>query len=628
MLIAGNSKLLSRSGANYVFLFFRWIYPCISLCVVLSVIFAQVSHANEQVNETEAIIVASGDTTQTSTIIWARSSASGPITVEVYSDPDFSEIVLTAEEIVTDALVPVKLEITGLSPATQYYYRVTDSDTQTRSGRFRTATDASEFVGLHFGASGDWQQAPPFPTLVNIPERDLEFFIKLGDTIYADLETPALPGKVQARTLADFRTKQNENISGRFGYNFMNELYSSTSILAVIDDHEIVDNFAGGASPGDSPDAPDVHPEEPPLFTDPVRFVNETLAYKDAMQAFHEYHPIKELVWRTPIEQRLNRKPKLYRYLRYGSDAAVFILDTRSFRDAQLPPVVDPINPEQVLEFLVSTFNPKRTLLGRPQFRRLRKDLLDAERREITWKFIVVPEPIQNFGPLNAEDRFEGYAFERTRLLSLIKRRKIKNVVFLSADFHGTIVNNLAYQWLLPFGPSGALMPVSIPIPAFEIVSGPVAFFNGRLGPVVVNLAAATGLITSEELAFYNNLPVAPDIDSEPDDKDDFVKNLVNAQLSMLQYDPIGLNDNLPQAEGLVDAELLAGDYFATHDFTWTEFEIDAETQDLLVTVWGTEAFSEEDLQSDPDSAIIQEPFIISQFVVHPQSAKNIFYEE
>jgi len=573
--------------------------------------------------EIEDIVIASGDTTQTSTVLWARVSVLGPLTFELALDPGFGDddILMTIEETVSDTLVPVKLGVTDLTPATQYFYRLTDSDSATRTGRFRTAAEMDVAAGLRFGTSGDWQQAPPFPTLGNVPDRALEFFIKLGDTIYADLETPGLPGKVQARTLSDFRIKQSENISGRFGANFMDDLYAATSILAVIDDHEIVDNFAGGAAPGDSPDAPDVHPTEPPLFTDPVGFVNETRAYRDAMQAFQEYHPIEELVWTAPDEPRVNGKLKLYRYLKYGNDAAILLLDARSFRDAQLPPVADPADPQDVLRFIASTFNPERTLLGRAQFSQLREDLLDAENRGITWKFVVVSEPIQNLGPIDAEDRFEGYAFERSQLLSFIENQGIRNVVFLAADFHGTIINNLAYQSLLPVGPDGALVPVSFPVAAFEIVMGPVAFFDGRFGPSAVNLGLGAGLIPPEAKDFYDSLPIAPDPDDNlpPDDKDDFVENLVNALLVILQYDPVGLDHNLPQAEGLIDAELLQGDYFAAHDFTWTELEIDPATQDLLVTVWAVEAFSDQDLQTNPVPAITQTPFVVTQFCVHPQ---------
>jgi phosphodiesterase/alkaline phosphatase D-like protein len=343
------------------------------------------------------------------------------------------------------------------------------------AGQFRTSAEAG-FNGLRFGATGDWQQAPPYPSLKNVPEKELEFFLKLGDTIYADTETPALPGIVQARTLPQFRTKHFEVASERPeapGYNFMRDLTASTAVLATIDDHEVVDNFAGGAMPGDSPDAPDVHPAEPPMFTDPVDFVNQTLAYQEAMQAYHEYHPLHSLEWDAPGDLRTDGRPMLYRYNTYGQDAAVIMLDSRSFRDAQLPPVTDPTDPEAVAAFITSTFTPGRTLLGASQLAVLKADLLAAQEAGITWKFVIIPEPIQNFGPINAEDRFEGYAVERNELLGYIDALGIDNVVFLAGDFHGTLVNNLTY------GAPGALMPTN----AIEIVTGPAAFYSGLFGP-------------------------------------------------------------------------------------------------------------------------------------------------
>ena len=52
-------------------------------------------------------------------------------------------------------------------------------------------------------------------------------------------------------------------------------------------------------------------------------------------------------------------------------------------------------------------------------------------------------------------------------------------------------------------------------------------------------------------------------------------------------YDPMGLNNNLPQAEGLIDAELIKGDYVGNFHLSWTEFNIDEETQQLTVTTYG-----------------------------------------
>jgi phosphodiesterase/alkaline phosphatase D-like protein len=563
--------------------------------------------------------VASGDTSQNSTVLWARSLALGDVTFEYSTVDDFSTVEGYETATVVDVNQPVKMQIQGLTAATQYYYRITDAENNSAVGQFRTPCAVGTRNGLRFGASGDWQQPPPFVSLTNVPTRGLDFFIKLGDSIYADSETPALSGVVQARTLEHFRTKHAENLSGRFGLNVMASVNASTTILATIDDHEIVDNFAGGAAPGQSPDAGDVHPSEPPLFTDAVDFVNETQAYKDAMQAFQEYHPIRDESWEVPNDTRMHGKPKLYREAAYGSDAAVFLLDTRSFRDAPLPAVVDPFDANEVAAFLANTFAAGRTILGRAQMETLKNDLLQAQHNGTTWKFVVVGEPVQNFGIINAEDRFEGYAAERTELLRFIRDSGIDNVVFIAADFHGTIVNNLAYQELSASDPNGSLAPVSRPIGAFEVVTGPVAFFDSLLGPSIVNVAAAAGALNPFAKAFYNSLAVAADTDSVINDKDDFVKTLVNTQLEPLDYDPIGLNDNLAAAEGLIDAELVTGDYLACHTFGWAEFEIDPGTQDLLVTVYGVDAYSEADLLADPNAVVNQTPRVVSQFIVHPK---------
>ena len=554
--------------------------------------------------------VASGDTTQVSTVLWTRSLVLGDVTFKYATDPEFKNVVGTVDAEVTDTSVPVKVAIDDLESGTDYYYRVSDAAGDTEVGEFTTSTEVGTYNGFRFGATGDWQQAPPYPSLANADERDLELFVKLGDTIYADSETPALPGVSQARELSDFRTKHSEVITDRVGLNTVSDLYADTSILATIDDHEIVDNFAGGAAPGESPDAPDIGSSDEPLFTDDVEFVNDTEVYENALQAYQEYHPLENKFYDETGEERTANERQLYRSNTYGSDAAVIMLDSRSFRDDQIEPV-DLTNPEDTVRFSGEAFDPSRTLLGREQVEDLKADLLAADADGITWKFVTIPEPIQNFGTLNAEDRFEGYAAERNEILQFIDENKIDNVVFMAGDFHGTIVNNLTYQT----APGGE----QIATDAFEIVTGPAAFNDGLFGPNVANLSAAAGLITPEQKAFYDSLPVANDTDSEIDDRDDFIKNLLQEQTNLFGYDPVGLNNNLDIADGAIDAELIQGDYVATHTFGWTEFDIDAETQQLKVTTYGVDAYSEEELLENPNAITQLEPAVVSEFVVNPQ---------
>ena len=58
----------------------------------------------------------------------------------------------------------------------------------------------------------------------------------------------------------------------------------------------------------------------------------------------------------------------------------------------------------------------------------------------------------------------------------------------------------------------------------------------------------------------------------------------------------------------------------ATHTFGWTEFDVDAETQQLKVITYGVDAYSEEELLENPNAITELEPFVVSEFVVNPQA--------
>ena len=153
---------------------------------------------------------------------------------------------------VANPLQPVKVNITGLTSNTQYFYRVTDVAGDQEVGKFITAAAAGVQTGLRFGVAGDWRgELAPYPAIANVPGRNLAFFVEHGDTIYADDDSPILKNldgtlKQQAETLDDFRLKHAEVYSSRFGSNTWADLRASTSVLAIIDDHEVTNDFAGG----------------------------------------------------------------------------------------------------------------------------------------------------------------------------------------------------------------------------------------------------------------------------------------------------------------------------------------------------------------------------------------------
>lgn len=540
--------------------------------------------------------VASGDVDQDSAVLWARSNFPAIITFTYHITPGGP--LMSVTQVVTDGTIPAKVVVNGLTPNTRYIYTATTSAGQVGSGHFQTPAEVGVSTGLRIGASGDWRgELRPYPAIANAPSRELDLFLKLGDTIYADFPSPAVQ-LTQTTTITDFRKKHDEVYGLRNARNLWAELQASSSVLAVIDDHEVTNNFAGGATA-------DIDAR----FPETTGLINDTTLFENGIQAFAEYNPINTQIYSTTGDARTDGEVDFYRYRTYGSDAAIFVLDARSFRDAPVAPI-DADNPLFDLQrFVADSFQAGRTLLGDAQLQRLKGDLLAAQQAAITWKFVAVPEPIQLLGPAGAEDRFEGYAAERTELLDFIVQNEIMNVVFVAADYHGTIVNNLNYR-------ASAASAIYTETNSFEITTGSVAF-DAPLGPTAVDIGVAAGLISIEEKAVYDALPVNNDTDSVVNDKDDFVKASLNQQMALVGYDPIGLDGSS------ISAELIQGDYLAVHTYGWTEFEIAPGSQVLTVTTYGIPPYTADEMTTMPTTLLGQAPTIVSQFRVTPKVAGN-----
>ena len=548
--------------------------------------------------------VSSGDVSADSVVLWARTTVPGDVRFMV-RQLDFpprhgkARPIQRAKVSVIDPDAPAKIVISGLEAGTRYLYEVRDAEGAFRAGTFRTSDAPGAKRGLRFGVSGDWRgELSPYPAIANAWARNLDFFVKLGDTIYADFPSPAVP-KPQAESLSDFRQKHQEVYSRRFDLNAWARLQAFTPIFSTIDDHEVTNDFAGGA-----PAASD------PRFNESTGLINETPLYRDGLRAFTEYNAIEDLTWPVIGDARTDRRPDLYRMRRFGDTAAMFMLDARSFRDQELPGVQNPLDPAQIGAFLAGSFNPARTMLSQRQLQRLFTDLLAARDAGVTWKFIFTPEPIQNLGVIGASDRFEGYAAERSAILKFIDDNAIKNVVFVAADIHGTLVNNLTYQ-LSPLQPQ-------IRTGAFEVTTGSVAF-DAPFGPTVLAIAGGVPVAPGVSLldAFLQQLgvPNLATFNALPEPvRNTALEQLVNQQIAPLGYDPLGLEPGGP-----IDAQLLQGTYTAAFNFGWSEFDIDRKTQALRITTYGIDPYTQTELEANPESIAQRQPRIIGQFVVKPR---------
>ncbi len=550
--------------------------------------------------------VASGDTTQTSTVLWARRAVPGQMVFDLYSDPEYRNPLLTVETQVTDPTIPAKVELERLTPGTEYYYRVTGNGLAT--GKFRTTDPLGTRNGLRFGVSGDLQgNLAPFVSLKNADERNLDFFVQMGDVVEADTASSALPGVSQAKTLEEFRLKQNEIYSQRFGLNPWADLRASTSVYATWDDHEITNDFAGGATPARSPQKQDIFGKET------TGYVNDTPAFNAGLQAFQDYFPLRDEFYGQTDDPRTAEERKLYRYNTFGSDAASFVLDLRSFRDAPLPFVAEDATQERINQQLAAAFDPTRTMLGQAQFNELKQDLLAAENAGITWKFVMSTVPMQQFGIPVIGERWEGFAAERRDLLNFIQENQIDNVVFVTGDFHGSVVNNVMNQQSVdqPVTPTGV----------FDVMIGPVGIqltvpflpepfnqtFAAPFGPATVGFTPASLLAAQgKSQAEYLGL-------SDRAEKDEYVRDILDYRTeTLLGYDPIGLEGSP------LDATLLEGQYLAVHTYGWTEFDIAPNTGVLTVTTYGVDPYTEAQLLANPAPILNSEPFVVSQFQVNP----------
>ena len=551
--------------------------------------------------------VASGDTTQTSTVLWTRSTTPGRVLFEYATDAGFKSIIGKARRQVGDPAIPVKVQIKGLQPATQYYYRATDPTGQVTIGRFRTPAPQKFYQGLRFGVSGDWQgELSPYASISNADERNLDFFMQVGDTLEADSESPALPGVTQAKTLEQFRIKHAEIYSDRFGRNFWADLRASTSTYATWDDHEVTNDFAGGATPARSPQKQGI------FGTATEGFVNDAPVFDAALRAFQDYKPLRDEFYGDTADPRTSNEQKLYRFNRFGRDAASFVLDVRSFRDAPLPFLPETAAPEAVNQYLQNAFQPERTMLGAAQLQQFKTDLLAAQKAGTTWKFVMSSVPIQNFGIPTLGERWEGFAAERADLLRFIQQNNIENVVFVTGDFHGNVVNNVTYQegFGQPQIPTGVvdvmvgavgiqLTVPFLPAPFNQTFAAP--FGTATVAFTPLSLLAAQGKSQAQYLGLSDRAA-----------KDQFVREVLDTRITALGNDPIGL-----EGSG-INAQLLQGQYIAAHTYGWTEFEINPRTQKLLVTTYGVNPYTQTDLQANPDAIAGQQPFIVSQFTIDP----------
>ncbi len=324
----------------------------------------------------------SGDVSAESALVWVRADAGSRVALQYGVDSGLATFNSTQPVgVEPSADYAVHIPLDNLRPATRYYYRASVSGkTPGPVGSFVTAPRAADDAKVSFCFSGDTRESyQPFSILRAVQARRPDFFLHLGDTIYADRGG-------NARTLDEFWQKYRAN---RADYASQ-DCFRDISVYAIWDDHEVADDY---------------------LPTHPLAPMGR--------KAFLDY-------W--PIHRPASEPERIYRSVRWGGAVELFLLDTRQYRDSQ-----------------------RTTMLGKAQ----REWLFDGlARSTATFKFIATTVPMAGGG----NDRWDGYPKERKELLDFIREKKLRGVVFLSADLHYAAITKIPH--------SGGLL---------DIAAGPLA---------------------------------------------------------------------------------------------------------------------------------------------------------
>lgn len=216
----------------------------------------------------------------TNAVLWTRAITATNLDVAYWRDGQDEATAEHFAATVKDGVVHAQVE--GLEPNARYNFVFTAEDgTRSDVGTLRTQPPADALIPVTIGATSCIKDTHSDDALAHAATRsDLDAFIYLGDTIYADA----------AITLADYRREWLNGLAGP-GYR---ALRGSTSLISLWDDHEVYNDWEA------------------------TRVNKNRLSY--GQQTFIDHQP------GTPVGP-------MWRKLSWGATVDLFVLDTRSERD-------------------------------------------------------------------------------------------------------------------------------------------------------------------------------------------------------------------------------------------------------------------------------------------------------
>lgn len=393
---------------------------------------AATSFGNGRIPDPFTLGVASGDPLPDSVVLWTRLAPeplaedggmpqrAAEVEWEIAGDDSFSTILQQG----TETAVPkeahtVHVDVTGLEPGRDYWYRFRVGQEISPVGRTRTAPAPGSLDAITFGVTScaSFEQGW-FTAYQHMAQDDLDVVFCLGDYLYEYASGKQAGVRLhtggEITTLVQYRLRHAEQKTDAH----LQAAHAAAPWIVTWDDHETDNNYAALSPENDDPAQGNGSTGD---FT-----ARRTAAY----QAYWEHMPLRR--FRKPVDTHL----PLYRAFDYGDLARFSVLDSRQYRDPQpYGGTKDVTGPEQW----------KTDMLGQEQHAWLEKSLLESR---AAWN--IVPQQIffanMDFkvgGPGAYNDGWDGYQASRDRILGLVAERGIENFVVLTGDVHNHYMNDL-----------------------------------------------------------------------------------------------------------------------------------------------------------------------------------------
>ncbi|MEV4483441.1 alkaline phosphatase D family protein [Micromonospora coxensis] len=324
-----------------------------------------------------------------------------------------------------EAAHSVHVELDGLLPGREYFYRFHAEGHTSPVGRTRTAPAPWAMpaaLAMAFASCSQFEHGW-FTAYRRLAETEPELVLHLGDYQYEYAkDTYNVPGGnprdhegPETRTLANYRQRHAQ-------YKTDTDLQAVHAVapwVVVFDDHEVENNWA----------------DEVPEAPDPDFAARRAAAF----QAYYENMPLR----RTSVPRGIDMQ--LYRRVRWGRLATFHMLDTRQYRDDQAC--------GDGYRSCPAAYDPARSITGAEQ----EAWLLDGFRRsEARWDIlgqqVFFAQRDNNSGPLTVTsmDAWDGYAASRDRITRGWLAANVRNPVVLTGDVHAHWASDLKLDYADP----------------------------------------------------------------------------------------------------------------------------------------------------------------------------------